>query len=105
MAKKKFCNRPIHITATKDIAVFVPGCPHRTFPLCVWNLQSNQVNEIGSFFSDSLCLYHADTDENALLTFEVNWDSRPPEVQQTKWSLSGGEQLHRKQFLVAGWPH
>ena len=36
-------------------------------------------------------------DENILVVFEINWDARPPEVQQTKWTLDG-QLLCKKHF-------
>lgn len=32
---------------------------------------------------------HMDPDENILVAFEIDWDPDPPNVQQTKWALTG----------------
>lgn len=71
----------------------------RTYPLCVWDLRSNQVNEIGSFSDNSLCLFHVDAYENVVVTFEIKWEEYQPEVKQTTWSLTG-ELLRWKQLRL-----
>lgn len=80
---------PYRIIVTKDIAVF-------SRPLSVWNLLSNEVHKISNCTPD---LFHADADENVLITFQIDWSSAP-KVWQTKWSLTGGKVLHGKQFHV-----
>ncbi|KAL1976133.1 hypothetical protein VTN31DRAFT_2415 [Thermomyces dupontii] len=76
----------------------------QSYPVYVWDLRANQLHEFGSFFD--LNLWHADEDENVLVTFEINWDVYPPQVQQTKWSLTDGKHLHQKHFhlLLGGRP-
>lgn len=41
-----------------------------------------------------------DVDENILVVFEIDWEKRPPEVQQTKWALTGGL-LDKKHFPLS----
>ncbi|KAL1997005.1 hypothetical protein VTN49DRAFT_7870 [Thermomyces lanuginosus] len=41
-----------------------------------------------------------DVDENLLVTFEIDWDTAPPEVQQTNWTLAG-QLLDKKRFLLS----
>ena len=84
-------------TIAEDKVIIVPVDDER--PISVWDLHSNQFHEFGSFHD--LCLWHADAGENLLITFEINWNMYPPEVQQTKWTLTGGEQLHQKHFRLS----
>ncbi|KAL1973995.1 hypothetical protein VTN31DRAFT_5555 [Thermomyces dupontii] len=42
-----------------------------------------------------------DADEDVLVVFEINWNEQPPLVQQTKWSLTGGERLDCKRFPLS----
>lgn len=35
-----------------------------------------------------------------LVTFEIDWDTHPPKVRQTKWTLTG-QRLDRKQFHLS----
>ncbi|KAL1976071.1 hypothetical protein VTN31DRAFT_4463 [Thermomyces dupontii] len=98
-SEQRFLHTPIHITVAKDIAVLIPWGMKRTYPLCVWDLRSNQVNEIGSFSDNSLCLFHVDAYENVVVTFEIKWEEYQPEVKQTTWSLTG-ELLRWKQLRL-----
>lgn len=61
----------------------------------VWDLNVNRIQRIGKF--TNLWLWHLDVDENMLVVFEINWDAHPPQVQQTKWTLTNGQELDRKQ--------
>lgn len=71
------------------------GSPQPT-PIYIWDLSTDDIQEIGSFCE--LWLWHMDVDENVLVTFEIDWDKYyPPEVQQTKWTLTG-RLLDRKHF-------
>lgn len=45
-----------------------------------------------------------DVDDNILVTFEIDWSIHPPEVQQTKWTLTG-QQLHRRRFRISLFGH
>lgn len=67
----------------------------------IWHLGSDHFRSIGTFSNQ--WLWRVDPDENVLITFEINWDTHPPEVQQTKWTLTG-MLLDQKQFhlLVPG---
>ncbi|KAL1990841.1 hypothetical protein VTN49DRAFT_5844 [Thermomyces lanuginosus] len=96
-AEKEFHLDPVRISVAKDIAVITTWVSlGRTRPIYVWDLRSNHVNTVGSF--SNLCLNHADVDENVLVAFEIDWDLHPPEVEQTKWTLTSGRLLHRKRF-------
>lgn len=64
-------------------------------PILVWDLNADRVQEVGGF--RKLALWHVDANENTLIAFEINWDINPPEVQQTKWALTG-RLIDRKQF-------
>lgn len=86
------------ITVTQDKAIMVTGNIIHSY-VYLWDLGSNRVIRYGSF--SSLCLWHADADEDVLVTFEVNWDLYPPEVKQTKWVLSSGKRLHWKCFRLS----
>lgn len=90
---------PFQITVAKDKAIILPWTDGRTHPIFVWDLSSDQVHEFGSF--SGLWLWHADADQNVLVTIEINWSAHPPEVQQTKWALIGGEPIHRKHFHLS----
>lgn len=56
-------------------------------PIYVWDLSADQVQEIGSFLD--VWLWHLDAEDNVLVTFEIDWDKRPLDVRQTKWTLTG----------------
>lgn len=86
-------------TITKDKVIIAPVSSLDSCPIRVWDLLSDQVDVFGSFLN--LCLWHADADENVLITFEFNWDTDPPEMQQTKWTLTSGELLHQKKFCLS----
>lgn len=66
------------------------------FSLYVWDLSSNHAQHIGSFLN--LDLYHVDSASNELVTFNVDWFKRQPEVRQTKWRIATGQLLARKTF-------
>ncbi|KAL1993793.1 hypothetical protein VTN49DRAFT_2462 [Thermomyces lanuginosus] len=58
---------------------------------------ADEVQAIGSF--RKVWLWHLDVDEN-FVTFEIDWEKHPPEVQQTKWELTG-RCLSRKHFPLS----
>ena len=58
----------------------------------------DDIQEIGSF--SNLWLWHVDLNENTLLTFEIDWNTHPPEVQHTKWTITG-QLLERKDFRLS----
>lgn len=89
----------MHITVTDDKAVIVPWANERAHPIFVWDLGSNHVHEFGSF--TDLWLWHVNAEQNVLVTFEINWDAHPPEVQQTDWTLLSGELIHQKHFHLS----
>lgn len=68
------------------------------YPVYIWDLSSNSFRKINSFLD--LYLWHLDVDEGILVAFEINWDTCPPEVQQTKWSLTG-QLLDKKGFHLS----
>lgn len=70
---------------------------HQNLPIYVWDLKTNDFSEFGSFAN--LCLWHVDADKSVLVAFDINWEADPPEVSQTKWSLTG-QQLDSKQFFL-----
>ena len=69
-------------------------------PIYIWDLTADQVHAIGSFREGNVWLWHIDPDDNVLVTFEIDWDKHPPEVQQTKWTLTG-QLLNRKFFHLS----
>ena len=64
-------------------------------PIYIWDLSTDEVHEIGGFCE--LWLWHMDLDENMLVTFEIDWDKHPPQVEQIKWTLTG-QLVDRKLF-------
>lgn len=75
--------------------------PARQYPfsIWVWDPRRDRVQTIGSFSLDThVHSWHLDADEDVLVTFEINWDEHPALVQQTKWTLTTGEQFDRKTF-------
>lgn len=70
-------------------------------PLCtvyIWDLSSGRFRKIGSF--PDLCLWHVNVDEDILVAFQIDWDTHPPEVQETKWTLTG-RLLDRRHFRLS----
>ena len=67
------------------------------FTVYIWDLGSNLFAKVNSF--TDLCLWHVDADESILVAFEIDWDACPPEVRQTKWTLTGGL-LEEKHFRL-----
>lgn len=71
--------------------------PHsQSAPVYIWDLSSNDVHEIGGF--SNLWLYHMDAVQNVLVAFEIDWEKQPPEVNQTKWTMTTDQQLDKKTF-------
>lgn len=69
--------------------------------IAVWDLSMNQIREIGEYFDfGKPWLWHLEAEENMLVGFEFSWDTEPPEVRQTKWSLTG-RLLDRKFFNLS----
>lgn len=99
LGEHKFPWLALHITVAKSIAVIRASYTPGPDSICVWDLHSDRVNEFGSFLS-RMCLCHANADENVLVTFVIDWDVEPIEMQQTKWSLPDGKQLEQKQFRL-----
>ena len=90
---------PVEFTTFKDTAVIVPMTVGQSGLIYVWDLRSDRFQKIGPFSVQDL--WHAEQDENILVTFEFDWDAHPPEVQQTKWRLDTGKQLDRKKFTLS----
>lgn len=99
IAEKQFCWSSFEVTIAKDIVIIVPCTWPQPCPICVWDLRSNQANAYGSF--SNLWLWHANADENVLVTLEINWDTHPPEVQQKKWALTSRELIDQKHFHLS----
>lgn len=97
LGEQEFPWIPIHITVANDKAVIVPWVVRRSHPIYVWDLTLDQVHEFG-LFADDLWMWHADADDNVLVTFEFNFNVHPPAVRETKWVLTGGELLDSKRF-------
>lgn len=96
--KQKFSQRiPISgalYTIVEDKVVIAPKPEPYGSPIYVWDLGTNCVQGIGKF--NNLILWHVDGPTNVLVAFEVNWLRRPPEVWQTKWTITTGQRLERK---------
>lgn len=92
---------PRHIDLEKDILVLVELLEQKQslWFVYIWDLNSNRIRRIGKF--TNLWLWHVDADENLLVVFEINWDTHPPQVQQTKWTLKGERMLDRKHFHLS----
>lgn len=88
-----------NIAIEKDKVVIFPFSFEESVPFWVWDLGADHVLSIGSF--NSVIFWHMDASENVLVVFEINRDYEPPLVQQTKWSLNGGEQLDCKTFPLS----
>lgn len=73
------------MTKDKVIIVHVENRPPDI--VYIWDLTSNNYRKISSF--SNLLLWHVDPEENILVAFEIDWDANPPEVKQTKWTLTG----------------
>ncbi|KAL1996816.1 hypothetical protein VTN49DRAFT_7681 [Thermomyces lanuginosus] len=71
----------------KDKIVIVDNDQWPNNPMFIWDPNSNHLKNIGSF--SNLWLWHVEADENMLVAFEIDWDTYPLEVQQTKWTLTG----------------
>ncbi|KAL1994103.1 hypothetical protein VTN49DRAFT_2772 [Thermomyces lanuginosus] len=75
----------------------------------VWDLAPNVVRKINieDFPGHSpypvppISLLHVARDEDVLVVFQVNWTLDPPEVRQTKLSLTTGKVFEKKQFCLS----
>lgn len=86
----------IHLQRDKVVIADRLGEMERFWFLHVWDLSSNRIEKYGRF--TDLCLWHLDWAENLLITFEINWNTPQPEVQQTKWTLMNGQPCDRRRF-------
>lgn len=82
----------------KDKVVILEPDSEPLYPVYIWDLSSDSVQEINTFID--LCLWHLDAGGNMLVAFEVDWDKHPPEVRQTKWTLSG-QLMDRRHFSLS----
>lgn len=90
---------PADVSIEKDkVVIFSLSYSDPPPPIYIWDLSADQVRTIGSF--RDLWSWHMDVDENVLVTFVIHWDEHPPEVQQTKWALTG-QLLDRKFFHLS----
>lgn len=64
-----------------------------------WDLCTNRFQTIGCFFR--VAYWHLHVDDDVLVMFEIDGDQSMPEVQQTKWSLTCGEQLDEKRYCLS----
>lgn len=83
----------------KNVVIALGSGSRLDCPVMVWDLSSNHVHKIGNFSRG--VLYHLDTTENVLVTFEITWWKSPPEVKQTKWTTTTGHLLEKKVFPLA----
>lgn len=97
VSRADFSGAPSQFTIVKD-KVIVGSTLGGPIPILVWDLRSNEANVFGSF--SGLYLWHVDA-EDILVTFEINWESHPPKVQQSKWRLTDGELLQRSHFRLS----
>ena len=79
----------------KVISVGYEAAP--LYRIYIWDLSSNWMREVTSLAN--LWLWHVDADENILVTFQIDWDTEPAKVQQTKWTFTGSL-LNRKHFCL-----
>ena len=83
-------------TIIEDKVVIAPMPQNEPYPVYVWDLTSNHVQEIGRFSNFRMC--HVDAAESVLVAFEINWEKQPPEVEQTKWATMTGQRLEKRNF-------
>jgi len=98
--KQKICQRipPVGFleAIVEDKVVFIASAGSQSRPLHVWDLSLNHMQKIGYF--SNLVLYHVAATEKILVAFEINWEKRPPEMQQTKWKTTTGQQVAKGTF-------
>lgn len=102
-AKSAFHHYPISTYLEKDIVLIrerLRKDKSSVTILHVWNVTSNHIQKKIGQFTD-LWLWHVNTDENMLVTFEIDMDMDPPLVQQSKWTLSSEQLLNRRQFHLS----
>lgn len=99
LAERRVLRVPSRVTIEKDKVIIIPNTVTQSYPIYVWDLCTDQFQTIGSF--SDLDLWYVDTDEDVPVTFEIDWKTHLPKVQQTKWSLVSGEQLSRKKFHLS----
>lgn len=101
-AKKKLSRQialyPAVYTIVENKMVIAPEFMSDAFPVFVWDLSLNHFLEISSF--SNLTLHHVDVPGNLLVLFEINWEKQPPEVHQTKWTMTTGQLREKKNFYL-----
>lgn len=90
-----FCN---HVFVQKGKVGTVHFEERRPPSVHTWDLSSKYLRKIGNF--SNLWLWHVDPEQDILVAFEIDWDTNPPNVQETKWTLTG-ELLDTKQFFLS----
>lgn len=90
----------VHLfTVVEDkVVVTAPQPEGDSFPVFVWDLSSNRIQEFGSFAYLRLC--HLDATENVLVAFEIDLMKQPAEVRQTKWTAATGQLLDKNIFYL-----
>ena len=68
-----------YCTIIEDKVLIGPWCKTEQFPVYVWDLYLNRIEEIGNFSNLILC--HLDVARSVLVAFRVNFAIHPPEVQ------------------------
>lgn len=59
-------------TIIEDKVIITPKSRlKQSCPVHIWDLSSNHVQEVSSFYN--LSLYHLDATENVLVAFEIDW--------------------------------
>lgn len=63
-----------------DVLVVIPDVAIKRFlPIWAWDLRTDRVLAIGSFYRpENVHLLHVDTDKNVLVTLETDCDINPP---------------------------
>lgn len=89
---------PTYISIERNRVVMVPHFGRQFYPIYIWDLSADGIQEIGSFENPSL--WHLDVDGNMLVVFVIDWNTHPLEVEQTKWTLTG-ELVDRSQFCLS----
>lgn len=90
--------RPEEVCIEKDKVVMFSPSSDPPLPINIWDLNANRVHEIRS--SRRVWFWHIDVDGNEFVTFEINWEKHPLEVQRTKWTLTG-QPLDRKHIHLS----
>lgn len=85
MQLREFLWAHLHITLVGEGVIVIPWVKAQGHRIAICNMRTGEWYETGSF--SNLWLWHADEKDDVLVTFEIDWDKHPAEVQQTKWSF------------------